>query len=230
MYAFWLEAERFYTFTMPVIVIILLVLVFGYVFVYSYTEKGQKSRRLITRSFGLLILICLGYFIYGHMEYGYWVEQNDYIHPGIREYSYILGIQTDEEPAIVQAYQRSSSLNENLSELDMYEPEYVVQSFSYRYLGSQEGTHYFSFGEDDQYAFRIRGDINWTESEREINGWSFNLTDERFESIGFTSRFDIIFDSLSLPEDEQRDLESLSNYQVMPIRDVFSGWIFGNQR
>lgn len=230
MYAFWMEAERFYTFTMPLVVIILLVLAFGYVFVYSYTEKGQKSRQVVTGGFGLVILISLSYFIYGHMEYGHWVEQNDAIHPGIRGHSYILGIQSDEDDQLVQAFQRASSLYGNLTELDMYEAEKVNRPFTYDYLGSRNETHYFSLGKDNQYAFRIRTDINWTEEMREIQGWHFRLTDDRFETIGFTREFAIIFDSLFLPVDEKKELKDLSGFQMISTGDIFSGWIFGNQQ
>ncbi|MCC5894013.1 MAG: hypothetical protein JJU16_00995 [Alkalibacterium sp.] len=230
MYSFWMDAERFYTFTMPIVVIVLLVMAFVYVFVMSYTEKDQQSRGVITGWFGLMLLISLGYFIYGHLEYNAWVEQNDYIHPGIRKHSYILGIQTDEDDQLVQAFQRASSLYGNLTELDMYEAEKVTLPFSYEYLGSQEDTHYFSFGEDDQYAFRIRTSVNWTEDVREIQGWRFKLTDDRFEPIGFTREFDFFFDSLYLPADEQRELQDLSGFQMISTGDMFSGWIFGDQQ
>lgn len=230
MYAFWLEAERFYTFTMPIIVIILLTLAFGYVFVVSYTEKGHKSRRLTTGGFCLMLVFSLGYFIYGHNEFSYWVEQNDHIHPGIRKHTYILGIQTDEDEQLVQAFQRASSVQRNLTELDMYEAEKVVQAFNYNYLGSRDETHYFSFGEDDQYAFRIRTDINWTDDTREIQGWQFQLTDERFETIGFTRQFNTFFDSLYLPVDEQRELQDLTGFQMVSTEDIFSGWTFGSQQ
>ncbi|KWX82145.1 hypothetical protein AXF24_12645 [Streptococcus pneumoniae] len=152
-------------------------------------QAGAGVTMLTTGGFCLMLVFSLGYFIYGHNEYSYWVEQNDHIHPGIRKHTYILGIQTDEDEQLVQAFQRASTVQRNLTELDMYEAEKVVQAFNYNYLGSRDETHYFSFGEDDQYAFRIRTDINWTDDTREIQAWQFQLTDERFETIGFTGQF-----------------------------------------
>ncbi|OJF90305.1 hypothetical protein [Alkalibacterium sp. 20] len=229
MYSFWMKAERFYTFTMPLIIIILLFLIIAYVFVYSYADPNKPMRKYVTRGYLGLILASILYFAWGQSTYNHWVEQNEYITPGIRSHSSILGIETSEDPAIVKAYRRSNSLKDNLLELDMYEAEKVSIPFSYAYAGSQEANHYFTYGDEDQFVFKMQGEINWTEEERELVGFAFSLTDERFEEIGFYNEPDTIFDSLSLPESEQRELTDIDIHDAVPITEMISGWNFGRQ-
>lgn len=229
MYSFWMKAERFYTFTMPLIIIILLFLVVAYVFVYSYADPNKPLRKYVTWGYLGLILISGLYFVWGQFTYDRWVEQNEYITPGIRSQSSILGIKTYEDPAIVKVYRRSNSLKENLLALDMYEAEKVSTPFPYTYAGSQEANHYFTYGDEDQFVFKMQGELNWTEDERELVGFEFRLTDERFEDIGFYNEPDTIFDSLSLPESEKRALTDLDIYDAIPITEMISGWNFGRQ-
>lgn len=98
MYAFWMRAERFYTFWMPLIIILLLFLAIVFVFAYSYMDPRKASRKYVT--WGYLGLIALGavYFFFGHLEYRYWIEQNDYISPGIRSFETILGDRDHRRP------------------------------------------------------------------------------------------------------------------------------------
>ncbi|MDZ7836392.1 MAG: hypothetical protein U5K84_14685 [Alkalibacterium sp.] len=79
MYSFWMKAEQFYTFTMPLIIIVLLLLAVVYVFVLSYADPNKPHRKNITRGFFGLILVSLLYFGWGHATYNRWVEQNEYI-------------------------------------------------------------------------------------------------------------------------------------------------------
>ena len=230
MYESWIEAERFYTLFMPWTIIGLAVLVFVYIFIYSYTAKGQKLRKGINLSVISILLLSLLYFVFGHLRYSFWVEQNEYIHPGIREYTYILGIRSDEDRQVIRAQRQSPSLYRQLNALEKYEADARVQPMIYDYLGSRDDTHYFSFGDEDQYAFRIRGTVEWTQGEREVHGWQFRLTDDRFETLGFAKDFDIIFDVLLLPETEQRELADLSDYRMTAISEVYPNWIFPNQR
>lgn len=229
MYSLWIKAEQFYTFTMPLIIIILLFSVVIYVFIYSYADPNKPMRKYLSRGYIGLILASLLYFVWGHFTYNYWVEQNEYITPGIRSYQTILGIETSEDPSIVRAYRRSNSLKDNLLALDMYVAERVSTPFNYTYAGSQEANHYFTYGDEDQYVFKLQGDINWTDNDRELVGYEFRLTDDRFEDIGFYNEPDIIFDSLSLPESEQRDLADIDTFEAISITEMIGGWNFGRQ-
>ncbi|SFC61137.1 hypothetical protein SAMN04488102_11325 [Alkalibacterium subtropicum] len=229
MYAYWMRAEQFYTFTMPLIVMVLLFLAIVFVFAYSYTDPKKPARKYVTRGYLGLIGLCALYFIWGHLTYDHWVEQNEYITPGIRPYQTIVGIRTSEDPSIVRAYRRSDTLKENLLALDMYEAERVTRPFDYTYAGSMGNTHYFTYGDEDQYVFALQGEINWTESERELIGYEFSLTDERFEDIGFYNAPDIIFDSLSLPKSERKELADIDTNDALSINDMIGDWNFGRQ-
>lgn len=169
------------------------------------------------------------YFVFGHLRYNYWIEQNDYINPGIRSSQTILGIETSEDPSIVKTYRRSGTLKENLKALKMYESKKVSIPFSYDYAGSNENNHYFTYGKNSQYVFILQGKINWTKKKRELVGFEFSLTDERFKDIGFYSEPNIIFDSLSLPETEQRVLADIDVNDALSINEMISGWNFGRQ-
>lgn len=229
MYSFWIRAEHFYTFIMPIVIVVLLFLALVYVFVYSYADPNKPYRKYITWGYLGLIVFSLLYFVWGHFTYNQWVEQHDYITPGIRSHATILGIETYEDPAIVRSYRRSGSLKDNLLALDMYEAERVTLPFSYTYAGSSENNHYFTYGDEDQYVFTLQGDINWTEDERELVGFQFRLTDDRFEDIGFYNEPDIIFDSLSLPESEQKELADINTNDAISINEMIGGWNFGRQ-
>lgn len=229
MYAFWMRAEQFYTYWMPLVVIVLLFLAIVFVFAYSYLDPNKPVRKYVTLSYLGLIGISLVYFLWGHLTYNYWVEQNEYITPGIRSYQTILGIETSEDPSIVRSYRRSGSLKDNLLALEMYEAEQVTRPFDYTYAGSQESNHYFTYGDEDQYVFTLQGEINWTDNERELVGFEFRLTDERFADIGFYNEPDIIFDSLSLPESEQKELSDIDINDALSINDMIGGWNFGRQ-
>jgi len=229
MYSFWMKAEQFYTFTMPLAIIVLLLLAVVYVFVLSYADPNKPYRKNITRGFFGLVLVSLLYFGWGHATYSHWVDQNEYISPGIRSRETILGIETTEDPAIVRAYRRSDSLKENLLALDMYEAEKVSRPFAYTYAGSTESTHYFTYGDEEQFVFKLQGELNWTDGERELVGYAFQLTDERFADIGFYNEPDIIFDSLSLPTSDQTELGEVDTNNAIPINDMIGGWNFGRQ-
>lgn len=229
MYQNWMRAEQFYTFTMPLLLVILLFLAIVFVFAYSYMDPNKPHRSYVTKGYLSLIGVIVLYFVWGHVSYNYWVEQHEYITPGIRSHATILGIEISESPAIVRSYRRSGSLKENLLALDMYESETVSIPFTYTYAGSQENNHYFTYGDEDQYVFTLQGDINWTDSERELVGLEFTLTDERFEDIGFYNEPDIIFDSLSLPESEQKELSDIDTNDALSINEMIGGWNFGRQ-
>ncbi|MDZ7835486.1 MAG: hypothetical protein U5K84_09420 [Alkalibacterium sp.] len=230
LFSDWIDAERFYTFIIPSILVIFLIMLLFYVIVFTYLKKGTKLRKNVNAALLVLMFASVLYFIGGHINYRYWVEQNDYINPGIREYSYLFGIRNEEEPETVEIYKNSDELYSNLSSLNMYESHQISQSFDYTYYGSQSGTHYFLFGEEEEYVFRIRGEINWTGGHKEMTGQVFHLSDDRYQDIGFIPEFNTIFESVSLPENEQREIGSLKEYQVVEIEDVFSDWVFSNQR
>lgn len=229
MYEAWVRAEAFYTLTMPILIAVLLICLITYILIYSYTEPKKKARQIANRSILVLFLLGSVYFVWGHTRYNDWIAQNNYINPGVRKHTYILGMQSDEDPAMIGVYQRSDSLPRNLNALMMYEREERSIPFSYTYLGHDGGLHYFAYGEDDQYAFTYQGDIRWTEEERAIHGWEYYLVDERFEEIGFINGFDIIFSGLSLPDSEQGALDSLDTNYIVPIEEMYGGWIFGRQ-
>ncbi|TVP89636.1 hypothetical protein [Alkalibacterium sp.] len=229
MFEFWIEAERFYTFIMPVVIIAYVFLIGVIILIYTYAERIKLRRRVTVITVLTATLLASGYFLFGHFQYRQWVQQNDFIHPGIREYSYILGIRTDEDRGLVRVFRRSSNIYGQMSELDMYEARTVEEDFPYNYLGSRDSTHYFSFGEDEQFAFRIRGDVTWTEDRRELVGTEFHLTDERFETIGFVPYSAPIFETVYLPEEEQRELVNLSDYQIVSVSRLYAEWIFPNQ-
>lgn len=229
MYEFWIEAERFYTFTMPVVMIAYVFLIGLIILVYTYAERIKLRRRVTTVTIATATILAAVYFAVGHFQYRNWIQQNEFIHPGIREHSYILGIRTDEDSALVRQFRRSSNIYNQMTELDMYESKPVEEDFPYAYLGSRDSTHYFSFGEDEQFAFRIRGELSWTDERREISGTQFSLTDDRFDSIGFVPQSAPIFETLYLPEDEQRELTNLSDYQLVSVSRLYAEWIFPNQ-
>lgn len=229
MYEAWLKAEAFYTLTMPILIVIGLILLIVYILIYSYTEPKKKARQVANKSFMVLVLLCVGYFVWGHTRYNDWIAQNDYINPGVREFNYVLGMQSNEDPSMVRLYRRSDSLPENLAALEMYEGDQITRPFSYPYLGFEGGLHYFAYGKEEEYAFTYQGDIQWTEEERAIHGWQYKLVDDRFEQIGFVNEFDIIFDTISLPESEQGELDSLDTTYIVPIEEMYGGWIFGRQ-
>ncbi|WP_161878486.1 hypothetical protein [Alkalibacterium sp. MB6] len=229
MYSFWIRAEQFYTLIMPVLAVFLLILLIAYIMLISYTEKGKPNRRWAHRVFfGILGLSALVGLV-GHYQNQYWLEQNEFVTPGIREFNYVLGYRNNEDASIVRSYRRSSNLAEQLSFLDMYEGERTTRPFDYPYLGSEGNVHYFTYGEDNQYVFTYQGDIHWTEDERELVGWRYHLTDGRFEELGFHNEFDIIFDSLSLPKEEQKELEEYDAYTAVTIEEMIGGWNFGRQ-
>lgn len=229
MYEFWIAAERFYTFILPVVVIVYVVLIGLIILVYTYAERIKLRRHVTTITIMTATLLAAGYFVLGHFQYRDWIQQNEFIHPGIREHSYILGIQSDEDSALVRQFRRSANIYDQMTELDMYESKPVEEDFPYAYLGSRENTHYFSFGEDEQFAFRIRGELSWTDGRREITGTKFSLTDDRFESIGFVPQSAPIFETLYLPEHEERELTNLSDYQLVSVSRLYAEWIFPSQ-
>lgn len=229
MYETWLKAEAFYTLTMPILVLVFLFLLIVYILAYSYTDPRKKARKIATRSF-LILIICSGsYFVWGHAKYNAWVEANEYINPGIREHTYIMGMKSPEDPSMVRVYRRSNALYKNVSALEMYTGEKVQRDFVYPYLGSRGEVHYFAYGDEEQYAFTYRGDIEWTDDERVMNGWRFNLIDDQFEEIGFYNEFDIIFESIALKRDEQKELDAVNTAYVVTIEEMFAGWIFDMQ-
>lgn len=229
MYEFWIEAERFYTFTMPIIIISYIVLIGLIILVYTYADRIKLRRRVTTIILMTATLLSAGYFVFGHIQYREWVHQNEFIHPGIRDHSYILGIQTDEDTALVRQFRRSSNIYGQMTALDMYEASFLAVDFPYTYLGSRDTTHYFSFGEEEQFAFRIRGELIWTEDRRELAGIEFHLTDDRFESIGFVPQSAPILEAVYLPEKEQTELVNLSDYQLVSVSRLYAEWIFPNQ-
>lgn len=230
MYEFWIEAERFYTLIMPAVIIAYVFLIGLIILVYAYAERIKLRRRVTSIIILTATLLAAGYFAFGHFQYREWIQQNEFIHPGIREYSYIFGIRTDEDRGLVRLFRRSSNIYTQMTELDMYESDPLEIEFPYTYLGSRDSTHYFSFGEDEQFAFRIRGELSWTEDDRrEMTGTEFYLTDDRFESIGFVPQSAPIFETLYLPEEEQRELSNLSDYQLVSVSRLYAEWIFPNQ-
>ena len=229
MYDAWVRAEAFYTLTMPILIVLLLICLIAYILIYSYTEPKKKARKLANKSMTVLLLVGAGYFAWGHTRYNEWIAQNDYLNPGIRAFSFILGMQTNEDPAMVRLYRRTGSLPENLDALEMYEGEERSFPFGYTYMGYEGGLHYFSYGDDNQYAFTYQGDIQWTEEERAIQGWDYRLVDDRFEQLGFMNDFDIIFKAILLPESEKRELDAVDTAYVVTIEEMYEGWLFGRQ-
>lgn len=231
MYTNWIEAERFYTFIMPIIVMIFLILTSLYVMAFTHLKKGTVIRKVLHGGYFLFVAGSVGYFVNGHMTYDYWVEQNEYINPGIRDVTYFLGWRNEEEPETVSMHREATAdwMFEDLKELDMYESEIISEPFNFTYLGSESDTYYFSFGEEDDYVFRIRGEVKWNDRTNEIKGWNFSLKDEQFETIGFQNKFNYTFQSLSITE-EQKELERDNTETVIQIMDVYQDWIFSDQR
>lgn len=229
MFEVWIEMERFYTFALPLLALIFLFLLLVYIFVYSYTQKGQLFRKWATGIFLTFLIASASYLVSGHIGNSHWLEQNNYITPGIRSHTYILGMQSDEDPELVRYFGQSGTLSERLSALDMYQAEEVSEPFPYTYIGTRDRTHYFAFGENERFAFRIRGEVTWHAPESVIRGRRYQLTDERFTSIGFVQSDRITFESLSLAEAEQEP-DDLSAYQMVEVQNVYGSWIFSDQR
>lgn len=160
-------------------------LFFVYIFLLSYIGDKRKVKQIGSVTIITIVILCVVYFVNGHMNYQFWVDQNEFINSGIKEYSFILGMKNEEEPQIVKSSGRSNRLYANLSELKMYERTTVTQPFNHDYVGSRGNDHYFSFGEDNQYVYRIRGEINWESENSEIRGTVFSLIDERYQDLGF---------------------------------------------
>lgn len=135
-----------------------------------------------------------------------------------------------EEPQIVKSLGRSNRLYANLSELKMYGRTTVTQPFNHDYVGSRGNDHYFSFGDNNQYVYRIRGEINWDSENSEIRGTKFSLTDKRFQDLGFIDDFDVVFDALDVPYELKDEVDIKDNQRILSIDDVYGNWIFSEQR
>lgn len=228
MFEKWVAAERFYTFSMPLVVIFMVIFIGVYLFVLIYTDRGTKASKVGNLIFFSLLLIAVVYSGAGHLSHRNWLSQNDYIHPGIRDRSMILGMETTEDPAIVNAYRRSATLGENLSSLDLYDSELVTRSFPYDYIGSRGNQHYFTYGESDDFVFRMDGLVYFSEDENELIGYEYRLTDERFEEIGFYNEHHVIFEALYLTEEEKEVDTSLAQ-SPESVTNMIGGWLFGRQ-
>lgn len=228
MFENWMAAERFYTLFMPLVVIFFVLFISVYLFVLIYTDRGTKANKIGHIVFFSLLFIGIGYSVVGHLTHSSWLGQNDYIHPGIRDRSTILGYETTEDPSIVNVYRRSDTLGDNLSSLNMYESEQVTRSFPYNYIGSRENQHFFSYGENDDFIFRLDGLVYWSADENRLIGNEYRLTDERFESIGFYNEHHVIFEALYLSE-EERPVDNSLTHSTESVTSMISGWLFGRQ-
>ena len=229
MFEEWMAAERFYTFFMPLVVLIMVLTISVYMFVLIYTERGTKASKVGSLIFFSLLVIAVGYSAVGHLTHRTWLSQNDYIHPGIRDRATIIGFETSEDPAIVNAYRRSATLGENLGNLDMYDSERVTRSFPYEYIGSLGGDqHYFTYGETDEFVFRMDGQVYWSEEEDMLVGHEYRLTDERFEDIGFYNEHQVIFDALYLTV-EEKEVDTDLTHSPETVTNMIGGWLFGRQ-
>lgn len=229
MLSLWINAELFYATYLPIIVVVLLFISIFYLIAVFYTKKRTKLRKIAHLIFLGMIVASSLYVIFGHRRYNFWIEQNQYTNPGIRTQRVVLGITFDEEPLMAELDRNSSSLSERLSQLDIYESTEVKEAFPYPYLGSISRSHYFAFGDENQYPFRVVGELNWTEDERALVGKTHVLKEEQFESIGFINDYPILFESISLPREEQRELEeSFDTRSLYPVEDMYTDWIFYN--
>ena len=228
MFRQWMAAEQFYTFTLPAIAIAMIILSGVYLFILIYTDRKTRAQKIGHLVFFSLLTPALVYGLWAHQSHNFWLDQNDYIHPGIRDRATIFGMETHEDPAIASAYRRSESLGENLTQLEMYEDEEVTRDFPYTYVGSNGSQHYFSHGEDDAYTFRLDGVVHWSEDSNYLIGREHRLVDEQFEDIGFYNEHHIIFEALHLTDDEQEvDPSRMENYYS--VTDMIGGWLFGRQ-
>lgn len=228
MFEEWMAAERFYTFFIPLVVIFMVLFVSVYIFVLIYTEKGTKASKIGNRIFFSLLILAVAYSAVGHLTHRGWLSQNEYIHPGVRDRATILGLETTEDPAIVNAYRRSATLGENLTALDMYESARVTRGFHYDYIGSRDNQHYFTYGETDEFIFRMDGEVNWSEDENRLIGNEYRLTDERFLDIGFYNEHQVIFEVLHLTE-EEKEVETDMTQSPESVTNMIGGWLFGRQ-
>lgn len=228
MFEEWMAAERFYTLFMPLVVIFMVLFISAYLFVLIYTNRGTKANKIGHLIFFSLLLIAVGYGFFGHLSHQNWLSQNDYIHPGVRERSTILGYETSEDPAIVNAYRRSATLGDNLAGLEMYESEEVTRSFPYEYIGSRGDQHFFTYGESEEFVFRMDGLVYWSEEEDMLVGQEYRLTDERFIDIGFYNEHQVIFEALYLTE-EEKEVDTELTQSPENVSNMIGGWLFGRQ-
>lgn len=229
MFSLWTRAEHFYATSLPIIFTVLLFLSIIYFIAVFYTKKKTNPRKIAHVSFLGLIALAALYGIWGHSTYNFWLEDNEHINPGIRTQRVVLGRELYEDGNMVNIHKRSSALAEKLDQLDLYESITVKRELPYTYIGSRSPSHFFAFGEENQYVFRIIGEINWTEGERELVGKHFQLKDDAFETIGFINDYGILFDSIFLPASEKKELDGYVNsHDLYPIIDLFPEWTFFN--
>ncbi|WP_208559400.1 hypothetical protein [Marinilactibacillus kalidii] len=226
MYEFWIKAERFYTTIMPMILLILSVAMIVGLFMFYYTEKRSKKRKVMGISLILLFLGSAMFSFWGHDTYGFWLEQFNYINPGVRSQKKIMGTVIVENPSLVSNYQ-GVDLSDHYQSLEMYQREEVRQAINHPYLGELNGRHYFAIGKEEQYAFWYRGDVAFTQEKSYMQGTQFRLNDPRFEQLGFTPITPNYLETIYINQEEADQAKDEFPSKVLPFSSGISDWITG---
>lgn len=226
-FEFVVEAEQFYTTTLPAIFIALMVLLFIVLFVFIYNSPKSKLFRYTMLFYLLCIVGSAIYGMWGHRQYSSWHDQSQYIHPGIRSFDFTLKMRSIEDPSLVQTLRKSTSLRHNLSHLEIYEDEIVTQPFDYDYLGQQGDRHYFAISEYN--VFYVRIDVDTSPDPTYIEARRYRLTDERFEELGFYNEHELIVDRIVVNEEEYQNAANEWPLQARSIGEFDIGLNFGQQ-
>lgn len=150
---FWVAAERFYTFTLPVLVLVLGIGFIVACFVFFYAPPGETIKRNTVVIALAVLVLAGGYTWWGHDRYADLLTVNESITPGIRTYRMLFGIENHEDREMVELSQESSRLGQYLAELDYYEAERVTLELEYDYIGNQSDTHYFAINDRNACKF-----------------------------------------------------------------------------
>ena len=227
MFEFWLEAEQFYTTTLPVLSIVLLIVIGSMLFVLFYTHKGSKFRK---RFGGLLLFVLvggLGYSVWQHANYHHWLQQADLITPGIRAERKIFGSARPVSPEIVEL-NRDVNLSNQFRALDMYQEQKAEREISNLYLGSSGMNHYFAIGDEGEYAFRYTGKVEYTDRNSYVSGSVFVLKDHRFESLSFIAESAHYLETFYINREDAGKVTGELPRQIVPISEVILNWVFSN--
>lgn len=229
----WRAAERFYNVTIPGIFLGLSLWAIVVIFVLSYTARKSKGRNKFFIGSGLTILIFGFYSGWAHTRYSDYFLQYEFINPGIRSYSLILGFKNPEEQALIDLYQEQLTQLDQYQALDMYEEQEEQAAFPYEYLGLFDRDHYFTFRDDEERIFRFTGDVEPTEGESYIYGYHFYLVDDQFKEYGFMDTPYPLIETIYINEEEfeqSQGAEISLPYTLIHISFIIDDWNLGNQR
>lgn len=228
MYDFWVNGERFYTMVLPILAVSALIILIGMIFVFYYTDKGNKNRKVSLTTVLILMVGILGYSYFQHTSYERWVSQASVINPGIRDRTVIFGSNIMEDPELVKSY-RAMNLFEEFEKLDMYEKHEVSQEIGNRYLGSSGNNHYFAIGDDNEYAFRYTGEVEYTEETSHLEGAYFTLSDSKLEEEGFVLESDNYLQTFYINQSNADQSTNEFPATIVHPSEVFPEWNLGFQ-